>query len=145
MPSVAQASNGDLVMTHRRRNLRKEEQPCWIDAYVSKDSGRFWSFLSKRGETGLNNGNPPGLVMLKDGQLACCFANRSSSKILLRISKNSGRSWDQEIVVRDNPFSYDMGYPQLFQNHTGKLVALYYIVTEESQHSYIEAAIITGL
>ncbi len=132
-------------MELRRRNPRKEEQLCWIDAYVSKDSGRSWSFLSKIGETGVNNGNPPSLVMLKDGRLACCFANRSSSKIFLRISKNSGRSWDQEIVVRDNPFSYDMGSPQLFQNHTSELVTLYYITTEESQHSNIEAAIITGL
>lgn len=145
MPSVVQAGNGDLVMALRRRNPSKEEQPCWIDAYASKDSGRSWSFLSKVGETGVDNGNPPGLAMLKDGRLACCFANRSSSKIFLRISENNGRSWDQEVVVRDNPFSYDMGYPQLLQNHTGELVALYYIATEECQHSYIEAAIITGL
>jgi hypothetical protein len=61
------------------------------------------------------------------------------------ISENNGISWDQEIVVRDNPFSYDMGYPQLLQNDKGELVALYYISTEETPQSYIEAAIISGL
>ncbi len=145
MPSVVPDVDGDLVMALRRRNPRNEEHPCWIDAYVSKDSGRSWLFLSKVGETGVNNGNPPGLAMLKDGRLACCFANRSSSKIFLRISKDNGRSWDQEFVIRNNPYSYDMGYPQLLQNHKGELVAIYYTSTEERQHSYIEAAIITGL
>jgi len=145
MPSVVQAGNGDLVMALRRRNPRDKEQSCWVDAFVSKDEGRSWSFLSRIGDTGLNNGNPPGLAVLEDGRLACCYANRSSSKILLRISENNGASWDKEIVVRDNPYSYDMGYPQLLQNSEGDLVALYYIATDECPQSYIEAAIISGL
>ena len=144
MPSVVQCINGDLVMALRRRNPRDKEQSCWIDAFVSKDEGGSWSFLSKIGDTGLNNGNPPGLAILKDGRMACCYANRSASKIFLRISENNGISWGEEIVVRDNPFSYDMGYPQLLQNNEGDIVALYYIATEECPHSYIEAAIITG-
>ena len=131
-------------MALRRRNPRDKEQSCWIDAFVSKDEGGSWSFLSKIGDTGLNNGNPPGLAILKDGRMACCYANRSASKIFLRISENNGISWGEEIVVRDNPFSYDMGYPQLLQNNEGEIVALYYIATEECPHSYIEAAIITG-
>jgi hypothetical protein len=145
MPSVVQAENGDLLMALRRRNPRDNEQSCWIDAFVSKDEGRTWSFLSKVGDAGLNNGNPPGLAIMEDGRLACCYANRTASKIFLRISENNGISWDQEIVVRDNPFSYDMGYPQLLQNDKGELVALYYISTEETPQSYIEAAIISGL
>lgn len=145
MPSVVQTKNGDLVMALRRRNPRDNEQSCWIDAFVSKDEGRTWSFLSKIGDAGLNNGNPPGLAIMEDGRLACCYANRTASKIFLRISENNGVSWDQEIVVRDNPFSYDMGYPQLLQNDKGDLVALYYISTEETPQSYIEAAIISGL
>jgi hypothetical protein len=145
MPSVIRTGKGDLVMALRRRNPRNDEQYCWIDAFVSKDDGHSWSFLSKIGDTGLRNGNPPALAVLKDGRMACCFANRTTSKIYLRISDNDGASWDREIVVRDNPFSYDMGYPQLLQNNEGDLVALYYITTEESRYSRIEAAIINGL
>ena len=144
MPSVVQTRDGDLVMALRRRNPRDNEQSCWVDAYVSKDEGRTWSFLSKIGDTGLNNGNPPALAILKDGRLACCYANRSMSKILLRISGNNGVDWNEEIVVRDNPFSYDMGYPQLLQNDDGALVALYYIATEQYPQSRIEAAIISN-
>lgn len=145
MPSVVKAANEDLVMALRRRNPRDNEQSCWVDAFVSKDEGVSWSFLAKIGDTGLNNGNPPALAILEDGRLACCYANRTKSKILLRISKNHGVSWDEEIVIRDNPYSYDMGYPQLLQNDKGEIVALYYISTEENPQSYIEAAIISGL
>lgn len=143
MPSVVQTGNGKLVMALRRRNARSEEQSCWIDAFVSDDNGRSWSFLSKIADTGLYNGNPPGLAVLKDGRLACAYANRSLSRFLLRFSKDGGSTWGKEIMIRDNPYTYDMGYPQLLQNDQGQLVALYYIATEERRQSYIEAAILS--
>lgn len=145
MPSVVETNNGKLVMALRRRNPRNDEQSCWIDAFVSDDNGQNWSFLSKIGDTGLNNGNPPGLAVLKDGRLACAYANRSLSQFLLRFSEDGGSTWGKEIIVRDNPHTYDMGYPQLLQNDQGQLVALYYIATEERQQSYIEAAILSDL
>ena len=144
MPSVVRTGSENLVMAVRRRNPRSEEQSCWIDAFVSNDNGRTWSFLSKIGDTGLNNGNPPGLAVLKDGRLACAYANRTLSQFLLRFSNDGGKTWEKEIVVRDNPYTYDMGYPQLLQNNKGELVALYYIATEECEQSYIEAAILSG-
>lgn len=143
MPSVVRTNNGQLVMAVRRRNPRNDEQSCWIDAYVSYDSGSSWSFLSKIGDTGLNNGNPPGLAILKDGRLACCYANRSLSQFLIRFSDNGGTSWGKELIIRDNPYTNDMGYPQLLQNNKDELVVLYYIATEECKNSYIEAAILT--
>lgn len=143
MPSVVQTSDGNLVMALRRRNPRNEEQPCWIDAFVSEDNGQNWSFLSKIGDTGTKNGNPPGLAILKDGRLACAYANRSLSQFLLRFSEDGGSTWGKEIIIRNNPHSYDMGYPQLLQNDQDQLVALYYIATEEHQQSYIEAAILS--
>jgi hypothetical protein len=144
MPSVVRSAAGNLLMAARRRNPRNDDQSCWIDAFESRDNGHSWSFLSKVGDTGLHNGNPPGLTALKDGRLACCYANRSLSQLLIRFSEDGGSSWGDEIVIRDNPYSYDMGYPQLLQNDAGEMVALYYIATEERQHSYIEAAIWTA-
>jgi hypothetical protein len=141
MPSVVSTKDGQLVMAARRRNPRNDDQDCWIDAFVSSDKGRTWSFLSKIGDTGLHNGNPPGLTILKDGRLVCGYVNRSLSKLLVRISGDGGSSWSKEFVIRNNPYSYDMGYPQLMQNNKGELVVLYYIATEDCPHSYLEAAI----
>lgn len=144
MPSVVQTQNGDLVMALRRRNPRNNEQTCWIDAFFSKDDGNSWSFLSRIGDTGLNNGNPPGLAILKDGRLVCAYANRSLNQFLIRSSMDDGSTWSKEIIIRDNPYTYDMGYPQLLQNNRDELVILYYIATEQRQQSYIEAAIVSN-
>lgn len=95
------------------------------------------------GETGVHNGNPPGLAVLKDGRLACSYANRSTQQMLVRFSDDEGKTWGEEMVLRHNPLSYDIGYPQLVQNADGKMVAIYYLATEEHPHSYIEVSLWT--
>lgn len=141
MPSTVRTEGGKIIVAARRRNPCDGEQPCWVDAFVSDENVRTWSFLSKVGETGVHNGNPPGHAILKDGRLACSYANRSTQQMLVLFSGDDGKTWGEEVVHRDNPLSYDIGYPQLDQNADGKMVALYYIVTEEHPHSYIEASI----
>jgi len=143
MPSTVRTPDDKIVVAARRRNPRDGDQPCWIDSFISEDNGRSWSFLSEVGETGLNNGNPAGLAVLDDGRLACCYANRSTRQILVRYSDDTGQSWSEEQIIRDNPLNHDIGYPQLMQNADGHMVALYYLATEEHPHSYIEAAIWT--
>ena len=140
MPSTVVTEDGKIIVAVRVRNPR-ESIPCWIDAYVSEDNGRTWSFLSKVGETGEDNGNPAGLAILEDGRLACAYANRDKRQLLVRFSEDEGATWGEEIVVRDNPHTYDMGYPVLMQNNDGKMVSIYYLAREERPESYIEAAI----
>lgn len=147
MPSAARAEDGSLVVTARRRNPLNETN--WVDAFVSHDDGRSWSFLSRVGGTGAHNGNPPALVRLRDGRLACCYGNRDSEELLLRTSDDGGKTWGEPMVLRQSSTS-DFGYPQLVQNHRGELVALYYLALETPEHagttpgeSYIEAAILS--
>lgn len=141
MPSVIRTKSGKIITAVRVRNPRDGDIPCWIDTHVSEDNGRTWSFLSKVGETGLHNGNPAGLTVLNDGRLACCYANRDLRQVLVSFSSDDGVTWKKPVVVRNNPHTYDMGYPQLTQNANGEMVALYYLATEERPHNYIEAAI----
>jgi len=141
MPSVVEPCDGHFVAALRRRNPRDDAQWCWIDAYHSDDDGRSWQFLSRVAETGLHNGNPPALTLLRDGRLACCYANRSTEQILMRLSRDGGRNWGDELLLRENPLEYDIGYPQLVQNADGELVAMYYLADDANPVSYIEAAI----
>jgi photosystem II stability/assembly factor-like uncharacterized protein len=141
MPSAVGTRDGQILVAVRVRNPRDEDMPCWIDTYVSEDNGRTWSFRSRVGETGLHNGNPAGLTFLEDGRLACSYANRDRRQMLVRVSSDNGKTWGEEIVIRDNPHTYDMGYPQIIENADGELVAIYYLASEERPHSYIEAAI----
>jgi hypothetical protein len=141
MPSVVETPEGHLVAALRRRDPRRDAHPCWIDAYSSTDYGRSWRFLSRVGETGLRNGNPPALTALRDGRLACCYANRSTEQILMRYSLDRGRTWEEEHPIRTDPLEYDIGYPQLIQNADGELVAMYYLADQERPVSFIEAAV----
>ena len=141
MPSSVITQSGKMIVSARRRNPFDPTQIDWVDCFVSADNGRSWSFLSKVGETGFHNGNPPGLTILRDGRLACCYANRNRSEVLVRFSNDEGKSWGEETVLRDNPLDYDIGYPQIVENNKGQMVAIYYLATEEMPHSHIEAAI----
>lgn len=141
MPSTVRMDDGRIIVAVRVRNPRDEGLQNWIDTHISEDNGRTWSFLSKVGETGLHNGNPAGLAVLEDGRLACTYANRDLRQMLVRFSSDDGATWGEEIVIRDNPHTYDMGYPQMLQNADGKMVSIYYLAREERPHSYIEAAI----
>jgi hypothetical protein len=146
MPAVARLKDGTIVTALRRRIPGDDKTPCWVDAYGSKDNGRTWTFLSRVGETGTGNGNPPALVALKDGHLACAYGDRSRVKLFARLSSDGGRTWDEEIVLRDDfqPDKFgdkDFGYPRLVQNAKGELVALYYWATKALPQQQIAATI----
>ncbi|MHB1459887.1 MAG: sialidase family protein [Armatimonadota bacterium] len=146
MPSVVQLPDGSLVAALRRRNPNDGEQSCWVDCYGSIDHGRSWSFLSRVGDTGGQNGNPPALALLDDGQIACAYGNRDLGRPLLRISTDGGVCWSEELGLRhdfqpDTHGDMDFGYPRLVQNERGDLVVIYYWATTENIHQHIAATI----
>ncbi|MBE0697045.1 MAG: exo-alpha-sialidase [Anaerolineaceae bacterium] len=143
MPSTATCGDGKLVSAVRRRSMKSGE--CWIDAYCSSDNGLNWTFLSRVGNTGVENGNPPALVHLKDGRLCCIYGCRTRRKMLARFSANEGTTWREELVLRED-FSAldedaDFGYPRLAQRQDGKLVAMYYWATQEIPYQHIAVTI----
>ena len=142
MPSVVKASDGTIVAALRRRTVDKDVN--WVDCYASRDNGRTWSFLSRVGETGDHNGNPPALAILRDSRLACAYGDRTRVKLYARLSSDGGKTWADEIVVRDDfqPDKFDdkdFGYPRLVQNDRGELVAMYYWATREHPNHFIGA------
>jgi len=142
MPVVVRTRGGTLVAALRRRDVRNSQTPCWVDCYASRDQGRSWSFLSRVGETGQENGNPPALTVLEDGRVACAYGDRSRGKLYTRLSADGARTWGPEIVLRDDFRTdrfgdRDFGYPQLITNDRGELVVLYYWATERNPHQHI--------
>jgi len=117
----------------------------WIDAYASTDDGACWSFLSRVGDAGGWNGNPPALAQMHDGRLCCVHGNRSLRQILARYSADEGYTWSQAWVLRDDFQSIDdepdFGYPRLTQRADGRLLALYYWATVTHPQQHIAATI----
>jgi hypothetical protein len=144
MPSVARCSDTTLVAAVRRRAVPADD--CWIDAYISEDQARSWSFAGRLGDTGPWNGNPPALVRLNDGRLCCVFGDRARRCMVARFSADMGRTWEVETILRDDfqPDRFDdpdLGYPQFFQRSDGRLLAIYYWATEELPHQHIAATL----
>ncbi len=144
MPAIVQLKDGKIVAALRRRIIGQDV--CWVDCYSSNDMGRSWSFSSRIGETGSHNGNPPALALLQDGRIACAYGDRSRVRMYARMSADGGRTWEDEITLREDfqPDSFgdkDFGYPRLVQNHQGELLALYYWASPENPQHHIAGSI----
>jgi hypothetical protein len=140
MPSTVRVSANQLISAIRRK---EESRGGFIEVYTSTNNGKSWGILSRFAAiTGRNNGNPASMVRLKDGRIALAYGYRSEPQgIRARISPNNGRNWSQEIILRDDGRTWDIGYPQTVQRPDGKLVTIYYYTTAKKQEQHIAATI----
>lgn len=146
MPSTVRGSKGQLVSTMRRRHDLPGgdtiKPHCWIDAYHSLDGGQSWEYLSKVADTGDKNGNPPGMTRMQDGRLCVSYGYRGAPfGMRARLSLDDGQTWGEEIILRDDGRTWDLGYPRMVQRPDGKLVTIYYYTTEEIPEQHIAATI----
>jgi hypothetical protein len=125
MPTTLRISDEGLLSIIRRRGLVDGRREYWIEGFVSPDNGHKWYLLA---EPRLDNhGNPPHMIRLKDGRLVLTYGYRARPYgIRAVISKDNGRSWSDEIVLRDDGGSWDLGYPRMVQRADGKCVTVYY-------------------
>jgi hypothetical protein len=138
MPSSVRLSKDRLLTTVRR----KEGEEHWIESWISEDDGKSWQLLNEPADTGGSVGNPPSLLMLRDGRLALTYGYRSSPYgIRARLSADNGLTWGEEIVLRDDGGNWDLGYPQTVQRADGKLVTVYYFNDHPDQERYVAATI----
>jgi hypothetical protein len=53
-----------------------------------------------------------------------------------RVSEDTGRTWGQEIVLRDDGGSRDLGYPRTVQLGGNRLMAVYYFNRADDRVQY---------
>ena len=82
------------------------------------------------------------MVGLNDGRIVLTYGRRSEPfGIRARISSDSGKSWGDEIHLRDDGRTWDIGYPRTLVRPDGKLVTIYYYTTEKNREQHIAATI----
>jgi len=132
MPSSLRLSKDRILTMVRYRKF--------IDAYVSDDDGRSWRYLNRPAPD--NGGNPPSLVKLEDGRLALTYGHRLVPYgIRARLSRDEGKTWGEEIVLRDDGGSWDLGYTRTVQRPDGKLVTVHYYNLDKDAERFIGATI----
>ena len=138
MPSTVRLSGNEILTTVRKR----ERDRRLIKAWLSKDNGASWEFLSEVApDTGA--GNPPGLIKLRDGRLAVTYAHRAEPYGMRgRLSEDNGRTWSDPVIFREDGGNWDIGYPRSVQRTDGKIVTIYYYWDPETgPERYIAATI----
>lgn len=139
MPSTVRLSPKILLTAVRC----KEEARDWIDLYRSDDDGATWKAISRPVPfTGGRSGNPPSMIRLKDGRLCLTYGYRGAPYgVRARLSGDEGRTWSDEIILRDDGASWDLGYPRTVQRPDGKIVTVYYFAERQDRERDIVATI----
>ena len=137
MPSSVQLSDNEFITTIRRREGRKR----WIDTWSSTDAGKTWKILDSPVKD-LGEGNPPSLIKLKDNRLCLTYGYRAEPYYIgAVISEDNGKSWSEEIIIRDEGAGRDLGYVRSLQRKDGKVVTIYYFQDKLKPERYIAASI----
>jgi photosystem II stability/assembly factor-like uncharacterized protein len=133
MPSSVRLSSKTILTSMRYRG--------YIDLWRSDDDGKSWQYVSRPApDTG--GGNPPSLVRLRDGRLVLTYGYRKPKfGIRARVSSDEGKSWGEEIILRDDAGHRDLGYTRTTQRADGKLVTVYYYNSGPETDRFIAATI----
>ena len=139
MSQSVMLKNGNIITVMRRKFVKDDLNKNWIDAYTSNDQGKTWQFLSRVGDAGSGNGNPPAIAVTSDGRLCVVFGERTNGTIQAVYSSDNGKNWSDPKIIMDGFWSEDMefddlGYPRLVSRPDGKMVAIYYYSTKEFLH-----------
>lgn len=143
MPASLKLPDGRILCALRCRGA---DTSTWIDLYVSEDAAQTWRYLTRPVDfgPGSRNGNPPTLSQLPDGRLLLVYGNRTPPyTIAAKISDDAGRSWGDEIRLRGNAGSPDLGYPRTAVLPDGRVITVYYFneSPDNDGERFIEATI----
>ncbi|MBB5035335.1 sialidase family protein [Prosthecobacter vanneervenii] len=122
MPSSLKLKDGTLLTMIRRSDPKVSG---FIEAWRSADMGKTWTMTGKA--VTRIGGNPPALVQLQDGRVAVSYGYRHKpSGMRACISADGGVTWGPEIVLREDGFDGDLGYPRSLVRPDGRVLTVYY-------------------
>lgn len=106
---------------------------------VSYNSGLAWT---KPKSTPIF-GQPAHLLKLKNGVIVCTYGYRKKPYgVRAVVSFDNGETWttEQEIVLRDDGYTWDLGYPMTIELEDNKLLTVYYF-NDESKIRFIAGTV----
>jgi hypothetical protein len=143
MPSSVRLSPESILTAVRCHESGPFDQGRhWIDLYRSDDDGLTWRHLARPAPDTGRGGNPPALLRLHDGRLCLTYGYRAAPYgIRARLSADEGATWGEELVLRDDAGSHDLGYTRTVQRPDGALVTAYYYNDRPGGAAFIAATL----
>ena len=136
MPSTLRLKNGAFLSMIRRRGVSGGKKSWWVEPYLSPDNGSSWYLLDA--PLVPNAGNPAHMIRLRDGRIVLTYGWRAEGKgVRARLSSDEGLTWGEEIVLRGDGNTWDLGYPRTVQRADGKILTAYYFNDSSSKERYI--------
>jgi len=144
MPASVQLSASRLLVAVRCKEGADDfvtAQHC-IELYASDDAGVTWTYLARPvADTGVG-GNPATLTRLSDGRLCLTYGYRKPPYgMRATVSSDGGVTWGEEIILRDDAGSHDIGYPRTVLRSDGTVVTVYYYNDHPAGERYIAATL----
>lgn len=143
MPASVRIKGKKIVSLIRCLQVTQSGIP-WtsIEAWKSEDTGKTWTGIEFPINPTEHKGNPVSITKLRDGRLVIVYGVRHGGVgIRARISTDEAETWGDEIIIRGDGETWDLGYPRTVQRADGKLVSVYYMSWPSRGLSAIEATI----
>jgi len=131
-PVLCRLPSGKILCMIRQRQITE-----YLYQSESLDNGETWSFPK------MTNlwGHPADLLVLRDGRILCTYGyRRPPYGVRGCLSYDEGKTWDikNEIIIRNDGFHGDLGYPSSVELEDNQILTVYYFHTGKpvSQSSY---------
>lgn len=138
---IVEAVDGTLIVHIRNHNKTYHYETLQTE---SKDGGKSWTKPHSIGVWGY----PSHLLRLKDNKLLMTYGYRGSqrkpsdnNRLESRISTDNGKTWSDPVIVADNLYSWDFGYPTTVELDNNKLLTIWYEVQSNSPNAVLHQAI----
>ncbi len=137
-PHSAELENGRIVCLWRFHPREEPRDDSYMRESESADGGQTWTVTHPTPMWGY----PPHLVVLRSGDLLASYGHRRppfGQRACL--SHDGGRTWDidNEIALRDDAASRDLGYAATIELEPGELLTVYYQIDKPEEKTSLMA------
>ena len=113
-----------------------------MPASFSEDDAASWRRLCRPAPNTGRGGNPPTLTKLLDGRICLTYGYRNPPYGMHgRLSEDGGATWGDEIVLRADAGTHDIGYPRAVQRPDGTIVSVYWTADSPGGERYVAATL----
>ena len=122
-PHMIELADGGLMGVIRYHIPRERGNGLDTCLSFSRDGGKTWTAPERMNIAG----SPPHLLRHSSGAIVLTYGYREAGYgQRARISRDEGKTWSEDIIIRDDGETIDLGYPCSIEMDDGSIYTVYY-------------------